>query len=41
MTGRGLVLGIIAVLLGAAAWTLASRKSKAETSRFKPWYPER
>lgn len=42
MTGRGLVLGVIAILLGSAVWTLARRGSKSEkSSQFKPWFPDR
>jgi hypothetical protein len=39
MSGRALVLGIIALLLGTAAWTLSRRTVKRETSTFKPWFP--
>lgn len=42
MSGRGLVLGVIASLIGAAIWHLATRKPKSEaTSNFKPWYPQK
>jgi hypothetical protein len=42
MSGRALVLGIIALLLGTAAWTLSRRTAKRESSSpFKPWIPQR
>lgn len=40
MTGRGIVLTAIAVLLLSAAWTLSRRKREAAPS-FKAWYPQK